>query len=807
MSLTVGEELPKKVRLSCFHDAGADGEASIRAELGNPMELDLMQFYKEALSRLPIADMPEILSCVIRGGHCIGLLDPVSNIIFNALNHLCRRKCGGGSRNIKGRRPCAAQVNISKGKEEKEKGPPTEPSFVLISFRSYNGLIAFMRIYFRYLSMEQAMLYLRLAGADLAAAVQLGENQQFAPEDRPATGSPDLCCGRTQFALKVAAFISGHPVPDDLVRLAKFLVPLKDHTVLAAVLKKGVSLSVSDINGILNFLRLQHYAASPAVQVTFQSRPYSTGMDLSGLELGGLLLDSDKRPGHYFCPLGENYVADVVVSRSDGHISSICDLRAPEMMKKMLLDSLNAAATTIVKYTPQHIGRNLIAAPSTTACQCEHTRYLKMCLTDTIHALYIKAVSLLPHNALHKHLRGILVAGHCYGPLDPVSNIIRNAIWYDSVYPLLEIDTVTEPDILDSQSMLRMEARSLDSLLAMICTASGFSEHMALEYLCYKQCDLSVVLQRATKEVCYKAYVAAGQAGKHPYHLELASFLTSMPPQDTLLTGEATGKGYVISDAVLEQVYKIMEGQSPSTAPSDIQPRLRPQAWMMLASRKDEFAQKQKFLGQILEQLLLDYSNQHPWEPVPRLDVICGVKKGDHGHSKFYHVNFLVYYDDVSSARMLFFAEVWESSFQAKRSGPNTSVSLVTQPCTRKSRQVESGVQFVKVYSKSSRKQSKTSFCCPLPHYSPDHPYLGRCDVCEPISSKIAHPPSGNHIGANYKGLGELLEYLNVRHYNPSAADAITESDFVYFDCLRDAKIAEVLSDMCSLEEKKLIIR
>ncbi|EMS49948.1 hypothetical protein TRIUR3_19781 [Triticum urartu] len=221
---------------------------------------------------------------------------------------------------------------------------------------------------------------------------------------------------------------------------------------------------------------------------------------------------------------------------------------------------------------------------------------------------------------------------------------------------------------------------------------------------------------------------AAGQAGKHPYHLELASFLTSMPPQDTLLTGEATGKGYVISDAVLEQVYKIMEGKVVTTA----------SLWNIYSIPSK--------LGK---------------EPVPRLDAICGVKKGDHGHSKFDHVNFFVYYDDVSSARMLFFAEVWESSFQAKRSGPNTSVSLVTQPCTRKSRQVESGVQFIKVYSKSSRKQSKTSFCCPLPHYNPDHPYLGCCDVCEPISSKIAHPPFGNHIGANYKGLGELLEYLN----------------------------------------------
>ena len=83
--------------------------------------------------------------------------------------------------------------------------------------------------------------------------------------------------------------------------------------------------------------------------------------------------------------------------------------------------------------------------------------------------------------------------------------------------------------------------------------------------------------------------------------------------------------------------------------------------------------------------------------------------------------------------------------------------------------------------------------------------HAGRCTTCEP-SCKIVHPPSGNHTGANYSQLGKLFEYLNFRDYNPSAADSITESDFVYFDCHRDAKFAEVLNDKSSLEEKKALI-
>ncbi|KAK1616063.1 hypothetical protein QYE76_021580 [Lolium multiflorum] len=804
MSLTTGEELlPNKLRLSCFHDAGAEAEASILAELGRPMCMDIMHLYEEALGRLPVADMPELSACVVRGGHCIGLLDPVSNIILNALNHLCRRRCTATT---------AGKKNRGKGKE---RPCDAAPSCLLIALQSNTGLIAFMRTYFRHLSEGQARRYLRLAGADLAVAVQLGEHQQFTPH--ATTGAPrDLCSGRTQFALKVAATRAEHPVPDDLAMLARLLVPLnKGHAApLAAVLEKGRPLSVGDVNGILDFFRLQHCAASPEVQVTFHRSPQPTDAEIRSLLFGA---EAAGRPAHFFCPVGENHVADVVISRRDVvlPVSSICDLRTPDEMNQKLSACLDAAAATIVKCNcspppPLAIGRRdlLTTAPSTAARECDHTRYLKACLADTIHAVYIKAVSLLPHKALHRHLRGILVAGHCYGPMDPASNIILNAIWYDTVFPQPELDTEFEPDILDSESMLRVVVRSLESLVALVSTATGFSQHMAVEYLSYKQCDLSAVLQMATGEVCYKAYVCAGQAGKHPKHLELAAFLMSMAHnalKDTLLTDKAMRKGYIISDAVMEQVYKIMVDQTSSISPSLDHPRLCPPAWKILASRKDEFVKKQKFLGRVLGELLLQYSNQHPWEPVPRLDVICGVKKDYSRHSKFYHVNFLVYYDDVSSARALFFAEVWVSSFQAKLS---TSVNLVNGPCIRYGRQVESNVQFTKVYS-ISRKESETSFCCPLPHYSPDRPYLGRCTSCEPISCKIVHPPSGNHTGANCSQLGELFHYLNFRDYKPSAVDSITESDFVYFDCHRDTKFAEGLNDRSSLAKKKkaLIIR
>lgn len=200
------------------------------------------------------------------------------------------------------------------------------------------------------------------------------------------------------------------------------------------------------------------------------------------------------------------------------------------------------------------------------------------------------------------------MAGHCYGPMDPVSNIILNAIWYDTVCPLPEMDADFEPDILDSKSLLRVVVRSLNGLIALFCTATGLSEHDAVEYLCYKQCDLSAVLRTATaKERSFEAYDCAGRSGKHPKHSELASFLVSRCGDDiqglrTSLTIEATREGCVISDASLEQVYNIVGDQSSFPAPSSVRPILCPVAWKVLGSRKVDFVRQQRFLRQSLDE-------------------------------------------------------------------------------------------------------------------------------------------------------------------------------------------------------------
>uniref|UniRef100_A0A0A9B882 PIR2-like helical domain-containing protein n=1 Tax=Arundo donax TaxID=35708 RepID=A0A0A9B882_ARUDO len=57
-------------------------------------------------------------------------------------------------------------------------------------------------------------------------------------------------------------------------------------------------------------------------------------------------------------------------------------------------------------------------------------------LLERIHGFYLEAISRIPAPCLRsRHHRGLLKAGHCYGPFDTVTNIIVNTISYDTAFP------------------------------------------------------------------------------------------------------------------------------------------------------------------------------------------------------------------------------------------------------------------------------------------------------------------------------------------------------------------------------------
>ncbi|KAF8675385.1 hypothetical protein HU200_047750 [Digitaria exilis] len=92
----------------------------------------------------------------------------------------------------------------------------------------------------------------------------------------------------------------------------------------------------------------------------------------------------------------------------------------------------------------------------------------------------VQAIEQLPRDALRRrHHRGLLRAGHCFGPADdPVTNIILNTIWFDTAFPP---HVQFEVDMISTKSLMRVECRSLNGLLAFLNKLfPALSEHDAM---------------------------------------------------------------------------------------------------------------------------------------------------------------------------------------------------------------------------------------------------------------------------------------------------------------------------------------
>ena len=118
---------------------------------------------------------------------------------------------------------------------------------------------------------------------------------------------------------------------------------------------------------------------------------------------------------------------------------------------------------------------------------------------------------------------------HPWGPLDPVSNIIVNTVWYDAAFPpakTLELDTI------GTESLHRMENRSLYGMVSFLCTRYhrlGFRR--AVRRLL--QVDANLLLAdhnldpAASNTGVEQAFLAAAKAALHPNPDNQVKLLTS----------------------------------------------------------------------------------------------------------------------------------------------------------------------------------------------------------------------------------------------------------------------------------------
>ncbi|RCV05304.1 hypothetical protein SETIT_1G072800v2 [Setaria italica] len=146
----------------------------------------------------------------------------------------------------------------------------------------------------------------------------------------------------------------------------------------------------------------------------------------------------------------------------------------------------------------------------------ELTESLRKVLMDRVHEHYLKAASRFPMKDLQIHHHcGLLKAGYCFSPFDPVSNIIVNTVWYDTAFPPSE---EFQEDMICT--LKHVEPRSANGLMAFVRPCSPvISEHKAMVYLLKSNLD---VIRMAKREECdvsicdNKGYKATAEAAYHP---------------------------------------------------------------------------------------------------------------------------------------------------------------------------------------------------------------------------------------------------------------------------------------------------
>uniref|UniRef100_A0A0D9WT12 PIR2-like helical domain-containing protein n=1 Tax=Leersia perrieri TaxID=77586 RepID=A0A0D9WT12_9ORYZ len=266
-----------------------------------------------------------------------------------------------------------------------------------------------------------------------------------------------------------------------------------------------------------------------------------------------------------------------------------------------------------------------------------------MCLLDAIHGIYIRVLAVLPAAGGEiwakrgRFIRSLLAAGHCYGPLDPVSNIVVNAVFHDAASP-------PPPPPLDAGGDLYLPGDIYDTKAivapwkASSPAGNPMLEHEAIEYIWFRNCDIPGILQNSEgKKRNNNPYAAAAEAADHPQSAMVGSFLVSLSGEKLESLRQwlkPAGEGRVISDADWEKLNMMMiQVQQPirslkrKRSPSPETRLLHAQALPAISMVRSAYVKRERYLRAKLGELLDNYCRQHPWfdwkdKVVPESDFI-----------------------------------------------------------------------------------------------------------------------------------------------------------------------------------------
>jgi hypothetical protein len=239
-----------------------------------------------------------------------------------------------------------------------------------------------------------------------------------------------------------------------------------------------------------------------------------------------------------------------------------------------------------------------------------------MALLDKIHLLYLEAISCIPkHELRSRHHRGLLKAGHCYGPCDPVINIILNTIWYDTMFPPKQHFEVA---MICTKSLARMEVLSLCGLVAYVCVRfPDFSVYEAMRRLLICNARLDSVIDMAKREghdedILFSepvAYDTASRAARHPSPAKFVKFaMTVMPQVGKTLWSTPEVKRALSSSDVLTISETFSQKLPPSKSVKIL--KLSSRATKIISANRDEFEACQGTVVKMAEAALRRYAEQ-----------------------------------------------------------------------------------------------------------------------------------------------------------------------------------------------------
>ncbi|XBH73717.1 hypothetical protein VPH35_100783 [Triticum aestivum] len=629
----------------------------------------LAGYYVEAARRLPIAQIPYLACCIKDRGLAVRLADPVTNILLTTIDAFAH-----------GKPYMIRQVDHATIEQTRNK-----TTFADGARTSWMALSWFMVTYFRHLTGPLADLILHKAGYDLRVAIQTVQVHVGGDPNCPELLVPDST--RTKTALAAATY--PRCAAPQFLRLMtssyhRFLV----EPVLEDLRREG-ELTADCVYKVCEMLR----------------HPWSPPPSWPPPPTPGIF--RDHRRGDF----------------ATTHISKDRVATTTFTSSRPIYADLSENATNLLNMFPIHHGKLMSHREpcSETLESPDFLPFLKLQLLDIIHGVYLKAIAMLPVHALRDGhlLHSLVTAGHCYGPLDPVSNIVINTIWYDAVFPLSKDVTfkVGEADILDTDSMHRVESRSIDGLVSYLCRSPSTNERDAVTLLCRNRLDLPIL---DLSNMCDVALAA-----KHPQPAAFGAFLERVSIRQ-LYDMYCLSRAHGNPDSAFEGL-KMALLQETTRVAAPVQRRCahdmdkstaferlnsmpsQKTALASLSEKRLSFRSRQANFRRVLELVLIEYGYSDPLGPLYKLGVICGVtRKRNYSHTDVYHANFVASSDGGSSWK-LFFAEFWNL--------PDERLE-----------------------------ESKKPFCCPIPDY---HEYPGRCVVCEYDSSIILHPQSRKYYMGN----------------------------------------------------------